>query len=255
MPNAKPRAERGRRGRGHAPPLGDPTAAWPDAVAADVGPGEPTALHAQRLETVHQALRAAGARTVADLGCGDGAFVRRLLADARIERIVALDRDAAALARLERSVDRAALATGRLTLLHGSFAAAHRALAGVHAVAMVETIEHLAPGELSALEHQVFTALRPASVVITTPNVECNELLGVPPGRLREPGHRFEWPRSRFSAWAHGVASRRGYAVRIAGIGPEDARLGCPTQWALFERRDTAHQDEHDPDEAGIAPR
>lgn len=246
MPNAKPRVEhdrRGRRRRGRDLPGGDLPAVWPDAAARMDGPGEPTALHVQRLGTVHQALRAAGARAVADLGCGDGALVRRLLADARIERVVALDRDAGALARLERGVDPAALATGRLTLLHGSFAAGHSALAGVDAVAMVETIEHLAPGELSALEHQVFTVLRPASVVITTPNVECNELLGMPPGRLREPGHRFEWPRSRFSAWAHGVASRRGYAVRIGGIGPEDARLGCPTQWALFERNDPPRGD------------
>jgi hypothetical protein len=190
------------------------------AVGNDDVLGEPTTLHAQRLDTVAAALRAAAVRSVADLGCGDGALVRRLLADPAVERIVALDRDVARLGRLERSVGPAELRSGRLRLVHGSFAAAHDACVGVQAVTMVETIEHLAPAELSALEHQVFSVVRPALVLITTPNVEYNGLLGMAPGQRREPGHLFEWPRSRFRAWALGVAQRRGYAVQTGGIGP-----------------------------------
>ena len=208
----------------------------PDPLGGDDGhPCEPSALHALRLDTVLQALHAAGVRSVADLGCGDGALVRRLLADPRFDKVVALDRDLGRLGRLERSVPPDVLRSGRLHLVHGSFAAHLQSLAGIDAVAMVETIEHLAPAELSALEHQVFSVVQPAVVAITTPNVEYNGLLGMAPGQLREPGHRFEWPRSRFRAWASGVASRRGYAVQMAGIGPEDPAAGCPTQWALFE--------------------
>lgn len=233
MPNAKRRAERDEhrdRWRSSAP------GAWDSPALDSELPSEPTTLHAQRLDTVLRTLQDAGVRSVADLGCGDGALVRRLLAEPRIQRVVALDRDAARLTRLERSVDPAAGHSGRLVLLHGSFAARHAALAGVDAVAMVETIEHLAPTDLSAVEHQVFGVIRPALVVITTPNVECNGLLGVPPDRFREPGHHFEWPRSRFRTWAAGIASRRGYVLQIGGIGPADPWAGCPTQWARFER-------------------
>lgn len=231
------RARRSHRTRGprDTPAWGHP----PDRLADNLEPpGEPTSLHAQRLDTVEAALRTAGVRSVADLGCGDGALVRRLLAHPHIESVVALDQDIGRLGRLERSVEAVEMQSGRLRLVHGSFAAAHGMLLGVEAVAMVETIEHLAPGELSALEHQVFAVVRPALVLITTPNVECNGLLGMAPGQWREPGHRFEWPRSRFRAWARGVAQRRAYAVHIAGIGPEDPDAGCPTQWALFERAD-----------------
>jgi SAM-dependent methyltransferase len=224
-------ARRGRRPR-HAAPWDD----QPAMLSCDIAPpSEPTSLHAQRLDTVQETLRAAGVRSVADLGCGDGALARRLLADPRFERIVALDQDIGRLGRLERSVDPADLRSGRLRLVHGSFAASHDMLAGVEAVAMVETIEHLDPGDLSALEHQLFSVVRPALVLITTPNVEYNGLLGMAPGQWREAGHRFEWPRSRFRAWAAGVALRRGYAVGIAGIGPEHPRVGSPTQWARFD--------------------
>lgn len=240
MPNAKRRGDRYATPRG---PRQSAAPAWAQALdwqACEAEqPSEPTWLHSQRLDTVQQALRQAGVRSVADLGCGDGALVRRLLADPHNERVVALDRDPARLAQLERSVEPAWLRCGRLVLVHGSFAAPHDELAGVQAVSMVETIEHLATAELSALEHQVFTVVHPAHVAITTPNVECNGLLGMAPGQLREPGHHFEWPRSRFRAWARGVAARRGYSVRIAGIGPEDAEAGCPTQWAWFECRDS----------------
>jgi len=240
MPTAKPRAERHLPRRAHRERRRRDSPTWanpPEMLVCDGEPlSEPTSLHAQRLDAVEGALRAAGVRSVADLGCGDGALVRRLLGDPHIERVVALDQDISRLGRLERSVDPAELRSGRLQLVHGSFAAAHAMVPGVEAVAMIETIEHLAPAELSALEHQVFSVVRPALVLITTPNVEYNGLLGMAPGQLREPGHRFEWPRSRFRAWATGVAFRRGYAVRIAGIGAEDSRVGSPSQWARFER-------------------
>ncbi|MFN4115406.1 MAG: methyltransferase domain-containing protein [Inhella sp.] len=225
MPSTKRRTERAQRWVARQHWGGD-----------DEPPGEPTSLHAERLDTIEQALLAAGVRSVADLGCGDGALVRRLMDRPRIERVVALDSDLGRLGRLERSLSPALLRGDRLRLVHGSFAANHAALAGVEAVAMVETIEHLAPTELSALEHQIFAVVCPALVLITTPNVEYNGLLGMAEGQMREAGHRFEWPRSRFRAWATGVALRRGYTVQTAGIGPEDVRVGCPTQWARFER-------------------
>lgn len=234
MRNAPRHAERARRRA--AADIEMLPLAWQDGWLDDAAPHEPTALHTMRLQAVCEALRTSGARSVADLGCGDGALVRLLLADAAISRVVAVDSSLSALGRLERTVDRVALSDGRLTLVHGSFTAAHQALKGVEAVAMVETIEHVEPARLSGVEHEVFGGLRPGTVIVTTPNQEFNVLFGMAPGRMREPGHRFEWSRQRFRAWAAGVALRQGYALKMSGIGPADPHRGSPTQMAEFTR-------------------
>ena len=82
----------------------------------------------------------------------------------------------------------------------------------------------------------MFNGFRPATVLITTPNQECNEILGVPAGRRRHPGHEFEWSRAKFEAWARGVAARNGYQASFAGLGPAHPTLGSPSQMALFAR-------------------
>lgn len=215
-------------------PSTHPSGPWDDDT--DQVPREPTALHTLRLQAVHDALHACGARRVADLGCGDGALVRRLLADASIEHIVAIDSSLAALGRLQRSLAGTELARGRLTLLQASFAQAHAELRQVDAAVLVETIEHVPPARLSGVEQHVFGTPGPATVVVTTPNQEYNELFGMAPGQMREPGHHFEWSRQRFRTWAQGVALRRGYTLAIMAIGAVDAQRGSPTQMALFTR-------------------
>ena len=80
------------------------------------------------------------------------------------------------------------------------------------------------------------TTSQPQTVVLTTPNREFNvkwETLG--DGRFRHPDHRFEWTRQEFQDWANGIAARFGYAVRFVAVGPEDEKLGPPTQMAIFE--------------------
>ena len=55
-------------------------------------------------------------------------------------------------------------------------------------------------------------------------------------GRFRHPDHRFEWTRQEFQDWATGIAGRFGYAVRFVAVGPEDAKVGAPTQLSVFQR-------------------
>ena len=128
------------------------------------------------------------------------------------------------------------LASGRLVLLHGQVYAPHPGAGDADAVTLVEVIEHLDPQRLSAAERCVFGHYRPPLVVVTTPNVEYNPLLGLREGQRRDPEHRFEWPRERFRSWAAGVARRNGYRVQTGGIGPTDADAGAPTQYAVFRR-------------------
>lgn len=196
-----------------------------------------TPLHEERLDVVARVLVDSGATSVLDLGCGSGALLRRLLDEPQFTRIVGIDSSLAALTHAERL--RGSEAGGepdRLSILHGSFTTSSEGLTGFDAVALVETIEHVPPAQLSKVEQVVFSGMRPSLVVLTTPNREYNELYGLKPGELRHPDHRFEWDRARFRSWAGGVAARNGYQVQLEPIGPANAWHGGPSQMAIFRR-------------------
>ena len=197
-------------------------------------------LHDQRIAAVVAALKAYGARSVVDLGCGEGRLLRELLADRSFERVVGMDvsyrslERARARLRLDRLPPRQA---ERITLLHGALTYRDRRLAGFDAAAVVEVVEHLDPPRLSAFERVLFEQARPGCVVLTTPNVEHNvRYPGLAEGHLRHADHRFEWTRSEFGAWATAVAARFGYSVQISGVGLEDPEVGAPSQMAVFTR-------------------
>ena len=193
--------------------------------------------NAQRLDAVMTVLRAAGAERVLDLGCGPGPLLLRLSEADWAREIVGLDVDAGELRRA-----RAALAEqgvderGRVRLVQGDLLRPDPALAGFDAAALVETIEHIAPSRLSALEHGVFAMLRPGVVVVTTPNADYNPLYGRPEGRFRHPDHKFEWSRVQFRAWAGRVAAAHGYRASLHDIGPAHPRVGTSSQMAVFRR-------------------
>ena len=190
-------------------------------------------LHEERLEAVLKALRASGARSILDLGCGDGDLILRLAASPWAGRIAGIDLSEPALTRLRA---RLAAAGAEAEIMPGSMLDPPPRLKGFDAAALVETIEHLDPSDLGRLEKALFHRLRPETIVITTPNAEFNALLGVRPGAMRRPDHRFEWGRARFRAWAEGAAGRAGYAVSFSDVGGRHPTLGAASQMALFRR-------------------
>lgn len=204
-------------------------------------------LAEQRLAIVLAALRGCGARSVVDLGCGEGKLLRLLLDDKQFERIVGLDvslrslKIAAERLRLDRLPPKlVGPASGRseprLELMHGSLMYRDSRLAGFDAATSVEVVEHLDPPRLAAFERVVFEFAQPRTVIVTTPNVEYNvRFETLQAGRLRHRDHRFEWTRAEFETWARGLATRFEYDVRFLPVGPEDAEVGAPTQVAVFE--------------------
>ncbi|MEV3991449.1 3' terminal RNA ribose 2'-O-methyltransferase Hen1 [Streptomyces sp. NPDC049837] len=199
---------------------------------------KPVPLAEQRRAAILTALRAAGASKVLDLGCGQGQLVQALLKDVRFTDIVGVDVSVRALTvaarrlRLERMGERQA---GRVQLLQSSLTYTDKRLVGYDAAVLSEVIEHLDLPRLPALEYAVFGSARPATVIVTTPNVEYNvRWETLPAGHVRHGDHRFEWTREEFRTWARGVAGRYGYGVEFVPVGPDDPEVGPPTQMAVF---------------------
>ena len=200
----------------------------------------PLSLNEQRHGAVLAALRGSGARTVLDLGCGEGKLLRELLADRQFERIVGMDVSVQSLQRAAQRIGLERLPAKqreRIELLHGSLIYRDRRLAGFDAAVVVEVIEHLDPPRLSAFERVLFEFARPKTIVLTTPNREYNVMWEtLPAGHLRHADHRFEWTRQEFQEWGVRAARLHGYAVRFVPAGPVDDLVGSPTQMGVFER-------------------
>ena len=198
-----------------------------------------TSLHEERLDLVLRRLKATGARRVLDLGCGSGSLLHRLLADPQFEEVVGLE-DSGLSLREARGILAPYLeqTPSRIRLIRGSYAERNSALTGFEAAAMVETIEHVWPAQLSRVELAVFGQYRPGCLFMTTPNREYNPLFDLAPGEFREDDHKFEWDRVKFQRWARGVADRNDYTVEFGGIGDFEPGVGHPTQTAFFTRRD-----------------
>ncbi|WP_307487065.1 3' terminal RNA ribose 2'-O-methyltransferase Hen1 [Microbacterium trichothecenolyticum] len=211
-----------------------------DALAAPAEAPPSAPLAATRADAVLRALRDVGARTVGDVGCGEGALLVHLADDPAFTRILGSDVSARALAKAARRLrlaDASDRQRERISLAQSSITYQDDRLAGLDAVVLMEVIEHVDAERLPALEASVFGAASPASVVVTTPNSEYNRLYDtLPAGAFRHEDHRFEWTRAQFQDWAQGVADRHGYAVEHRTVGDVDPSVGSPTQLALFRK-------------------
>lgn len=235
-----PEADDTRAGAGGTTDTADATdpADAADAVGTAVAADRPVPLAEQRRDAILTALRDAGAAGVLDLGCGQGQLVQALLKDVRFTKVVGVDVSVRALTvaarrlKVERMSERQA---ERVTLMQSSLTYTDKRLKGHDAAVLSEVIEHVDLPRLPALEYAVFGAARPATVVVTTPNVEYNvRWETLPAGQVRHRDHRFEWNRAEFRAWADRVGQRHGYDVRYVPVGPDDPEVGPPTQMAVF---------------------
>ena len=199
---------------------------------------QPLRLNEQRIAAVVHELEASGAKRVVDLGCGEGRLLRELMATKSFAMIAGLDVSHRALEIAHDRLKLGRLPAGqrdRILLIHGSLTYRDSRIAGFDAAAVVEVIEHLDRPRLAAFERVLFECARPATIVLSTPNVEYNVRFETSPtGRYRHQDHRFEWTRQEFQAWANGVAERHGYSARFQAIGPDDPEVGSPTQMVVF---------------------
>ncbi len=203
-------------------------------------PERPVPLVEHRKAAVLTVIKDARAKRVVDVGCGEGALLRLLAADASFTEVVGTDVSHRALEtarkrlRLDRMGDRQ---RERISLFQSSVVYRDARLAGYDALVLMEVVEHVDLTRLGALEVSVFGSARPGTVVVTTPNAEHNvRYPGLTAGTMRHKDHRFEWTRAEFAAWADRVASTYAFDVRLSPIGVDDPEVGPPTQMAVFTR-------------------
>lgn len=200
----------------------------------------PLKLWEMRIGAVMSSLRGAQAKSVIDLGCGEGRLLKALLSDRAFERIVGMDvswRSLEVAQKRLRFDQLPATVRQRIELMHGSLMYRDKRLNGFDAATVIEVIEHLDPPRLAAFERVIFEYAQPRTVIVTSPNVEYNvRFLTLPPGQFRHKDHRFEWTRDQFREWANSVCEHFKYNVRFVPVGPEDQAVGSPTQMGVFSK-------------------
>ncbi len=216
------------------PPVGERRVTSEDALET------PIRLNDLRLTAVVEALAATGAKRIADLGCGEGKLLRRLVREPWVDSLIGLDagaRDLEWAAKRLKLNEPGGPPEGRVTLLHGALTYRDDRWAGVDAAALVEVIEHLDLDRLPALAEVVFGQARPGAVVLTTPNADYNVLFpALAAGGMRHPDHRFEWTRAQFRDWVRGIEQSYGYRAEYGEIGEVNKTFGAPTQMVVLTR-------------------
>jgi 3' terminal RNA ribose 2'-O-methyltransferase Hen1 len=196
---------------------------------------ERLSLNRQRLGSVLAAVRSCGARSVIDVGCGEGHLLALLVKEPSLQKIAAVDVSFFVLERARERIryEQASDAQRqRIAIFQGALTYRDARFAGFDAACVVEVIEHLDLACLGAFERVLFQYARPRNVILTTPNREYNEKYGI--GGLRHGDHRFEWTRDEFRRWSRRVAAAHGYEARFSDVGEIDEKLGAPTQMAVF---------------------
>ena len=186
---------------------------------------------------------------VADFGCAEGKFVRRLKKLSNVEEIACIDCDDMS---IEQCLYEARPLTwdylfGRhkplkLSVFKGSVSERDTCLKSFDAITCIELIEHLSGPVLSQMPQNIFGFIRPKIVIITTPNKEYNVLFPElkNSSKLRHWDHKFEWTRSQFNAWCLSIIETYPqYSYEITGVGepPNNFQsIGFCTQIAIFTK-------------------
>ncbi len=178
--------------------------------------------------------------SIVDLGCGPGALLGALLKVQGVARVIGTEVSDTSLTKAAKRLhvtDMTERQSARLSLLLSSLQYEDERLEGVDLAILMEVIEHIDLDRLPAVVANVFGAMRPRHVVVTTPNSEYNvHYPALKGGGFRHPDHRFEWTRGEFTTWAGSVGETYGYDVVMRPVGDLDNEVGSPTQMAIFRR-------------------
>ena len=197
-------------------------------------------LHQKRLLRAFQLIKNSDAKSVLDVGCGEGKLLKLLLKDSQFQKIGGTD---VAFSELQKANEKLYLDTAspyikeKITLFQGSVTYQDERFLGYDAIALVEVIEHIDEERLEVFEQNIFGYSRPRTVVLSTPNSEYNVLFEkLYADEFRHDDHRFEWSREEFKDWCQKISDSYGYTFEIFPVGEEIENVGAPSQIVLFKK-------------------
>ena len=194
-------------------------------------------LNEQRLITVAQELAKCGAKSVLDLGCGEGKLLEKLIPNIKFEKIVGIDVGIKDLERATQKLEKFKAVerfNAKFKIYHGSLNYYDSRTVGFDASVLLEVIEHIDPIRLDAVTKNIFEKIGSRTIILTTPNREFN-IRFVDRG-FRHPDHRFEWNRDEFQKFCESMKEKYNYSYEIKFIGEVDPELGGPTQMGVFTK-------------------
>lgn len=195
-----------------------------------------TSLKEQRDAALLEQLLHCGAKSVLDLGCGDGKLLIRLLSSKAFAYIVGLDVSAKALEHAKKYIKRH-YPTARCDIVIGSLTYRDKRMQGFDAAVLSEVLEHFEPERMDAVMKNILAQARPAHLLVTTPNRAYNAAYaGLEQGQMRHPDHRYEFMEKEFQDFCQRQAAQYGYQVIFTSIGPEIDGLGRPTLMGIFKK-------------------
>ena len=134
-------------------------------------------LHDKRINLVAQKIIESGAKTILDLGCGEGKLIRKLIKQKQFNKISGMDVSYQELLKAKERLHFEEMSPNlkeKIDLFQGSLTYQDPRLEGFEAAAIVEVIEHLEPNRLNAFERVLFEFAKPEIIFLTTPNKEYN---------------------------------------------------------------------------------
>lgn len=193
-----------------------------------------TPLYTQRYQSIYNAVRSLGAKTVVEMGAGEGKLSALLAQNDQIEMLYSVDPSNTALAKMEKRFAEMAVKVPPI-VKWGSLYYEDETFYGVDALILCEVIEHIEKEQLPKVMQLVTERYAPKHIIITTPNAEYNAVYEL--DSMRHEDHRFEMTRIEFQEWCKQNAPL--YDLRFQGIGEVHEKYGTPTQMCIMTRRDS----------------
>ncbi|MGW8957419.1 3' terminal RNA ribose 2'-O-methyltransferase Hen1 [Paenibacillus sp. NPDC055715] len=206
----------------------------------EVKPEPVVRLNELRYQAIMNVIRKLPRRQkIVDFGSGEGKLSARMARMTGVEEIWAVEPSAQAqvramerFAKLERHAD--AISPTPVT---GSLFYYDELLRGKDVMILCEVIEHVDEHRLNRVMETIVTEYQPGVLIVTTPNLEYNEVYNMDQQELRHGDHRFEWSRTEFQERCEQWIKEAPYSLSLEGVGEEVVGFGQPTQMAIFTRR------------------
>jgi 3' terminal RNA ribose 2'-O-methyltransferase Hen1 len=204
-------------------------------------PERKLSLHQQRLNKAFDFLKASGAASILDIGCGEGKLLKLLLKEGQFKKIAGMDVSFSQLQKAKENLYLDEASPGmrdRIKIFQSSVTYKDERLRNFDAAVLVEVIEHLDEERLPAMEQVVFGFAKPGTVVLSTPNAEYNVVFEkLQTQAFRHGDHRFEWTRQEFTQWCNKICVEFNYQVQVYPVGEEEENVGAPSQLAVFIKK------------------